>query len=223
VSGISGTSPDDATPVPVMASQQIDFQSALHPFENSRLILAVAASVVVLFGGLALTISAIGLLNTVLTIGLPLGVVFSLFWVALQLNRARLLGNSIRVEPDCLLEVHTALNMVRQQLAYDRRVDVYVAAAATGKASWFSFLSYRVIVLEGDFVADLLKTGGQAGLRFILGSFIGALKARHGRIYLYFYLFNSLTQLSSWRYFYTPIFGPLDIQVTSWAISVRAI
>jgi hypothetical protein len=169
---------DDAPSGSTAPVAPIDFRPALHPFEGSRLILALSASLVVLPGGAALTIATVGLLGPVLLIVSTIGTI----WVALQLHRARLLGNAIRVGPDSLPDVHTALATVRQQLAYDRRVDVYVAAEVKDKASWFSFLGHRVILLEGDFVAGLLSSEGQAGLRFITGSFIGALKARHARL-----------------------------------------
>ena len=180
VTGIGETLPKHRTPAPA-AVQKIDFRSALHPFENSRLVLAFSTSLVILIGGLFLTIAAIGLSGTVFVIGFPLAVIFGSLWMTLQLLRSQLLGNAIRVEPEGLPEVYEALVTVRQQLAYGRRVDVYVAAEVTGKATWLSFLGHRVILLEGDFVANLISTDGQAGLRFIIGSFIGALKARHAR------------------------------------------
>jgi hypothetical protein len=162
----------------------IDFRSALHPFEGSRLILALSASFVVLGGGVALAVVTIRPFDPALLIVYALVGIITIIsiWVALQVQRARLLGNSIRVGPDSLPDVHTALATVRQQLAYDRRVDVYVAAEVKDKATWLSFLGHRVILLEGDFVAGLLSSEGQAGLRFITGSFIGALKARHARL-----------------------------------------
>lgn len=162
--------------------RQVDFRSALHPYEGSRLIIALSASFVVLSGGLMFTLATIGVLGAVLAIGFPLVVIIGTIWLGLQVQRARLLGNAIRVEPDSLPDVYAALTTVRQQLAYDRRVDVYVAAEVKDKATWLSFLGNRVILLEGDFVAGLLSNDGQAGLRFIIGSFLGALKARHARV-----------------------------------------
>lgn len=159
----------------------IDVDSALHPFETSRLALALGGGFVVLTGAVGFFIATFGL-EGLLVAGLVLGVTVGSIWLAVQVFRARLLGNGIKVEPGSLTDVHNALTTVRKQLGYYRRVDVYVVAELNGKAIWLNFLGHRVIVLEGDLVASLTATEGQAGLRFLIGSFLGALKARHARV-----------------------------------------
>lgn len=170
------TSPESNLP----ETETIDLESSLHPFEKSRLTIALVGGFVILFGVVALVIAQ-GPVR-LLTLALVLTVILGSFWVSLQILRARLLANAIIVEPEALPDIYAALVTVRKQLAYYRRVDVYVTAEVTGKAVWMNFLGHRVILLEGDFVSGIVSAYGQAGLRFIIGSFLGALKARHSRL-----------------------------------------
>lgn len=170
-------SPEGSAPV----AEPIDLASSLHPFERSRLTIALVGGSVVLFGAVALMVTTVGP-APLLFLALTLAVFVGFIWVVLQVFRAQLLANAVKVDPESLPDVHAALSTVRKQLGYYRRVDVYVAVEVVGKATWLSFLGHRVILLEGDFVSGMVSANGQAGLRFVIGSFLGALKARHARL-----------------------------------------
>ena len=109
-------------------------------------------------------------------------VVAATAWLALQLHRANLLGNAVRVTPESLPELHAVLDEVRNRLAYHRRVDVYVTDRVSGLMSLTSLFGTRIIMIEGDLAATLLSDGRRAELTFLVARFIGALKSERDRI-----------------------------------------
>jgi hypothetical protein len=152
-----------------------------HPAERSRLVLALAATVFV--GGLMGVLLVKALERDQVFITLAFGIVVAGFtWGALQVHRARLLGGAVRVTSDSLPEVHGLLEDAREQLDYRKRVDVYVSSDVDGLAVLTNFLGVRLILLDGDLVATLLREGKRRELEFIIARFIGALKAKHERL-----------------------------------------
>lgn len=103
-------------------------------------------------------------------------------WWALQLMRARLLGNSVKVTSASFPEVHALLEDVLARLEYNRRVDVYVADKSEPSVRLTSYLGTRIILIEGGLLAELLDSPKQAQLRFLIARHIGALKARQYRL-----------------------------------------
>lgn len=152
-----------------------------HPSERSRLVLAVAASAVL--AGMAAVLIAKRLQTDQVVWTLVIGPVAAAFaWLALQLHRANLLGNAVRVTPESLPELHAVLDEVRAALDYHRRVDVYVTDRVSGLMTLTSLFGTRVIMVEGDLVATLLENGRRRELTFLVARFIGALKSQRDRI-----------------------------------------
>jgi hypothetical protein len=152
-----------------------------HPSERSRLVLAVAASVVL--AGLAAVLIAKRLETDQVIWTMVVGpVAAAVGWLALQLHRANLLGNAVRVTPESLPELHAVLEEVRATLDYHRRVDVYVTDRVDGLMTLVSLFGTRIILIEGDLVATLLEDGRRRELTFLLARFIGSLKSQRDRI-----------------------------------------
>jgi len=144
-------------------------------------VLAVAASVIL--AGLAAVLIAKRLETQQVIWTMVVGpVAAALTWLALQLHRANLLGNAVRVTPESLPELHAVLDEVRRTLGYHRRVDVYVTDRVSGLMTLTSLFGTRIIMIEGDLVATLLEGGRRAELTFLVGRFIGALKSQQDRI-----------------------------------------
>lgn len=164
----------EGTPAPA-----ISIAALRHPSEESRLRLALAATAIVFGVAAELVVAAAGWL----ALGILAGVLVlfgALIWLGLQIYRARLLGHAVKVTPDSLPELHSALEDVRARLDYHRRVDVYVIEKANPSTQLTSYLGTRVLVLEGNLIADLVNED-PARITFLLARFIGALKARHDR------------------------------------------
>jgi hypothetical protein len=123
-----------------------------HPSERSRLVLAVAASV--MLGGLAIVLFAKRLERDQVFWTMAGGpALLALGWVVLQITRAHLLGNAVRVTHESLPELDEVIEDVRARLGYHRRVDVYVTDRVHGLMTLTSLFGTRIIMIEGDLVA----------------------------------------------------------------------
>ncbi|NEE17878.1 hypothetical protein G3M58_66880 [Streptomyces sp. SID7499] len=116
-------------------------------------------------------------------------------WLILRMWKAYLLGRAVKVTPESFPEIHAEIAELRQRLDYHRPVDVYIADDVNGKMTVTSLLGTRVLLIEGGFAAEL-QEDGPAALRFMLGSFIGWLKARHGRMTLSVLILDRLRYLT---------------------------
>ncbi|HEX5308051.1 MAG TPA: hypothetical protein VFW38_03115 [Solirubrobacteraceae bacterium] len=152
----------------------------LHPTEPSRLALALVASAAALLLPLLIMIHTGGIGSVLLV----LVTVFGTIWVGIQLSRARLLGRSVRVDANTFPEVQEIVDVVCETLDYRRRLEVYVTEKATPSIVTTSLLGTRMIVIEGDLVADLLPPHKRAQLTFLIGRSVGALRARHMQLEL---------------------------------------
>jgi hypothetical protein len=103
-------------------------------------------------------------------------------WWGLQIMRARLLGNSVKVTPVSFPELQTLLGEVCAQLGYMGRVDVYVADKSDPSVKLTTYLGTRIILIEGGLIAELLDPPKQTQLRFLIARHVGALKARQYRL-----------------------------------------
>ncbi|MEU0385253.1 hypothetical protein [Streptomyces chartreusis] len=155
---------------------------AKHPYERSRLVLAVCwlALLYVIALGSAATAGPLALVGLII---LAVAVVMG-YWLIMRLWNARLLGRAVKVTSESFPELHAEIVRIQQELDYHRPIDVYVADEVEGKVTITSLLGTRVLLIEGGFAADL-QAGGSASLRFLLGNFIGYLKARHGQLALF--------------------------------------
>jgi hypothetical protein len=187
-----------------VSSPDVRVDYSPHPSEHSRLLLALSATAIV-FGGGALLVVGSGGWIALGGLVLIVAVLAGLAWVGLQLFRARMLGRSIRVTSESMPELQAVMDDVRGQLDYHRRVDVYVVQKADPPAQLTSYLGTKVIVLEGDLIADLLAEQ-RAQLTYLLARFIGALKARHQRLTIVFVILEAVESLKVLFPFLTPYY-----------------
>lgn len=167
-------SPPRALPAPSITP-------VLHPTERSRLALALVASIVAISLPIIALVSAGGL-STILTLIIVLAIFLATIWFSMQMLRARLLGRSVRVDVDTFPDLQAVIDDVRATLQYRGKVEVYVIDAAKPSVAMTSLLGTRLILIEGDLVADLLKPGRRAQLTFLLGRSFGALRAKQERV-----------------------------------------
>ena len=169
-------------------------ESTPHPSEHSRLLLALSSTAIVFGGGALLVVGSAGWAALAALVAFVL-LFAGLVWVGLQVYRARLLGNCIRVGRESIPELHAILEDVRRRLDYHRRVDVCVVQKANPSAQLTSYLGTKVIVLEGALVGDLLDGEDRSQLTFLLARYIGALKARHQRLTIVFVVLEAVSSL----------------------------
>ena len=180
-----------------------DIRPLLHPSERSRYHLAMAVLTSVL-GSFAILVFAAG---GVVALGAGAVVIVMLSisaWVGIQVFRARLLGNAVRVTEQSLPELERLVRDIRGVLSYDRPIDVYVVEHGGSPATLTSYLGQRVIVLEGSLVAELLKSERRPELTFLIARFVGALKARHMRFSPALVILQGIEQLQFLNLFLMP-------------------
>jgi hypothetical protein len=159
----------------------VDVEAARHGTEPSRYFLAVLSGSVVLgllvIGGLW----SVGTGQSLAFVALAVGLLVSI-WLSMQVFRVRLLGRAIKVSPRSTPELAAVVETVRSRLGYTKRTDVYVTDAITQNMAGQSVFGIRILLLKGDFVAELLEEDRHAELVFLLATYFGALKARFDRL-----------------------------------------
>lgn len=186
-----------AAPIPHIRSLRF-------PGEQWRFVLAAVASVVFLVLLLALFLSQ-GVTALVGLLALLIVTVASV-WCTIQIARARLLGNCVKVTPTMFPELQAILDEVRHQLDYQRRIDVYVAEKTEPSVNLVTYLGTHIILIEGDFAAELLEPSKTAQLRFLIARHVGALKARQFRLDLLVVMLTAANALQFVKPFLMPYY-----------------
>jgi Zn-dependent protease with chaperone function len=162
-----------------VAIDRSSIKPLLHPTEPSRLALALVVS------GLALAVPVIILLQIpggVLEILFALAFIVGSIWLATQMRRARLLGQSVRVDSGTFPELQAMVEGVCDTLQYHRTLEVYVIESSRPSILTTSLLGTRIILIEGGLVAELMEPSKRSQLTFLLGRSVGALRAKHTRL-----------------------------------------
>ena len=159
--------------------EQIDVKALRYPTEPSRFVLAVASVV----AGLAVVIVWLGAIElSSLLVGIAgLAIGMAALWVVLQVNRVRILGDSVLVTSETLPDLQSAIDEVRSRIGYHRRVDIFVVPKSARPVTLTSYFGVRVLIVEGRAVADITAPDTRSQLLFLLGTYFGALKAKHDR------------------------------------------
>ncbi|MFG1817735.1 hypothetical protein ACGFIF_28525 [Kribbella sp. NPDC049174] len=164
---------------------RLDVDALRHPTEGSRFALACLASTAVIACAVFVFLSTGHALEIALFIlVLVLFVLFvRLVWIVL---RIQLLANAVQVSAATLPDVDDVVREVRERLAYDGRLDIFVVnktSLALGDAAapitMISFFGVHFILVEGDVIGDLSDDGQRRQFVFLLATVVGALKARH--------------------------------------------
>jgi hypothetical protein len=171
-------SPGPAPEVPASGDSRpaLDVGGLRHPSEPSRLAFAAATSTLLIGLGL-LAIVRLGYSLALLGLGALVIMALAAAWFAVQLYRARLLGGAVRVTAQTFPAFSAAVDEVKQQLDYTRRLEIFVADTED-QAVLFSYFGTHILLLKGDLVADLIKPGNRPQLDFIVATFVGKLKVK---------------------------------------------
>src|SRR5215510_7229061 len=163
--------------VTARARPALDVRRLRHPSEPSRFALAASAAILLVGGGLLIVLRLTGIFGLA-AIGALLLLTLGLFWWALQVHRAKLLGGAARVTPETFPILSMAAGEVKQQVGYTQPVEIFVVAEADAPVQLTSFFGTRVLLMKGDLVAELVKPGNRPQLDFILATFFGKLKIK---------------------------------------------
>jgi Zn-dependent protease with chaperone function len=144
-----------------------DLSRLKHPREDARFKLAVLATTPLLLLGLVL----IGSLLIVAMFVVPM------VWLAVAVLEARYKGNLVRVSATNFPEIKEIIDDARRRLGYTPTIRAYVQH---GDPNMFlyKFFSRRFLVINSDFI----DAGSRAEVQWLVGRFIGSLKAKHDRL-----------------------------------------
>jgi hypothetical protein len=184
---------------------RLAIKSLLHPTEPSRLAIALVPIFLVAAAFAALMITS-GNALAIAVVLVFLAFFLGSIWLAIQIHRARLLGQSVRVTRQSLPEVQDALDRVRDQLDYHRPIDVYVAAKLPQPAIVVSYLGTKMILIEGSLIGDLLTPERRPELTFLLARYVGAFKARHMRLDILALLISAVHEIRALNLFLNPYY-----------------
>lgn len=152
----------------------------IHPSTNSRFVLALVAVVPII-----LWISWISfkyppffavLLFYVLFVGL-------LLWIGLELMRAALIGNAVKVGPDNFPEISNILRDVKKKIGYSKDVEIYIIEDGSINMIIYRFFSSKFIVIHSSFVESCEASKDYRDIEWAIARFVGYLKIKKDHYY----------------------------------------
>lgn len=171
-----------------------------HPNELSRFRLALVIS----FLTLALVITSIIISGGIVFIGI--GIIFFSIWFFFNVLKANLIGNSIKVTNDNFPEIHKIKLEVKEALSYDKKVDMYVVQNGAVNAFIAKFLKTKFIILNSKLIEGLDDKSNLNQVRWVIGRFVGSLKAKHFQLDLFRVLIESVESIKILNFFLLPYF-----------------
>ncbi len=185
-----------------VSANTLDIRDLRYPTEPSRFVLAVVSTL----SGLLVVVVWFAQLDlpALLAAIVGLAIALSLLWVTLQIHRVRILGDAVLVGPDTLPDFQGAVDEVRNMVDYHKRVDIFVVPKLSPPTQLTSYFGVRVLLVEGGAVADITTPANRPQLLFLLGTYFGALKAKHDR----WTLFELLLDNAGLRRLLAPVVGP---------------
>jgi hypothetical protein len=162
-----------------VVSEPIDVRALRYPTEPSRFVLA-AVSTLSALAVVTVWFAQLDLQGLLIAVA-GLAFLLALLWVVLQIHRVRILGDAVLVTSQTLPDFQQAIDEVRDRLDYHRRVDIFVVPKLVPAVQLTSYFGVRVLMVEGGAVADITVPAKRPQLLFLLGTFFGALKAKHAR------------------------------------------
>ena len=184
------------------AAAALDIASLLHPWERSRFAVAVVGTGLAVLILLSLILASGVFFDFLLLVAFVVGSV----WWGLQLARARLLGNSVKVTADTFPEIHKLVADLQARLRYTRRVDVYIVPDGKPPVTLTTYLGTHLILIDGDLAAELLSPDKLPQLCFLIARHIGALKAREYRLESFLLILNAVNALQYVKPFLWPYY-----------------
>jgi len=151
----------------------IEVRGLAHPTQQPRFVLAV----IVCF-----PVALLAVVASALTFGLvPLyiGMVVLSVWLVARILQTQLRGNMLRVSLDNFPEILVVVDEAKRRMQYEKPVEVFVTEEGSINAMLVKLLGVRAIVLNSGLVEAMDDPHTMRQLEFIVGRFVGGLKARH--------------------------------------------
>ena len=152
-----------------------ELKKMLHPTEQSRLTLALVGLTPIALLALILMVATAG------AVFIGVGFVLATVWVGMRMHEARLRGQAVEVSGENFPELKAVLDNVCRRLGYTKDVSMYLVNAGDVDATLLRLFGKRILWVNAGLVEAMESPDSQAELEFVIGRFVGALKARHLR------------------------------------------
>lgn len=177
---------------------QAELKTLLHPTEESRFDLALLVTFPVISIGLLIIFSTIAFILIYVAM-LVLAV-----WVGMQIAKASLTANAIKVSEASFPEVHSVLEEVRYTLNYDEPIDIYIVEEGTVNAFLAKFFRTKFIILNSELVEDMIQPESLLQLKWVIARFVGSLKVKHDKLLFFRIIIESIEKLQIFNIFLLP-------------------
>lgn len=142
-----------------------------HPDEGKYFKLAVVATVPLLFIGLLMVVGTMGGLLLAVALVLPM------LWLSIKMMEAHFKANLVKVSTLNFPEVKAIIDEARERLDYEPEVDAYVQSG-DANAVLYKLFRTKMMVIHAEFI----DAASRDELVWLVGRFIGSLKAKHDRL-----------------------------------------
>lgn len=194
---------------------QKEFEDLKHPKEDGYFVLALITASIVTVLVFIFTIQTFG--GLLLLIGL--GVLIS--WIVMEINHIRFVGNAIRVSPKSFPKVYTIYKALHTEMQMKKEVPIYIVQDGEVNGFISKFFRRRFILFNSELVAGMDNEKFEmAEIEWVIARFLGAIKAKHFRFTLFFYLIDE----AEWAYIFNFLLYPYErtIQLTGDNIGLLA-
>lgn len=175
-----------------------ELKKLLHPTEESRFDLALLVTFPVV------SIGMLVILSTVAFVLIYVVVLIGVVWLSMQIAKARLTSNSLKVSEVSFPEIYNVLEEVRYTLDYDKPIDVYIIEEGTVNAFLAKFFKTKFIILNSELVEDMIQQDSLLQMKWVIARFVGSLKVKHDKITLFRVIIDSLEKLQVFNIFLLP-------------------
>ena len=168
-----------------------DLKKLRHPSETSRFLFALIVVV---------PLSLLALVYLVLSVGLILIPIFLVLIFIRNIVLASFLGNYVRVSEHNFPEIARWSDEVRMSIGYNKPIDVFVYEEGSFNAFLVPILKKKAVVLNSETVHGCDETE----MKWILGRFVGYLKGKKMRFWVFEAFLNAFENLFVFNFFLYP-------------------
>lgn len=168
-----------------------ELKKLFHKSEDSRFDLALFTLIPIIGIAALLIVSIEGgfmLLFVVATL-------VAAIWFTLQMVKAQLTSNAVKVSKHNFPEIHALLEEVKDALDFKPNVDIYIVEEGTVNAFLARFFQTKIIILNSELVRDMIEKESLLQLKWVIARFVGALRAKHDRLAFFRVLIESIESI----------------------------
>ena len=134
-----------------------------------------------------------------------IGFIVFIVWISLNIAKAHLIGNSVKVSVYNFPEIYKVIKEVKGALDYRKDIPVYIVEEGSVNAFLGNFFKTKFIILNSELVKDMSNEETNINqMKWIIGRFVGALRAKHYRLDILRIIIESIEKIKIFNFFILP-------------------